>query len=428
MKKHYLLAIALFAFQGLTIAQTPCDAGRYSTELFSTVDVTSDINFGQNLSFTGANTVLDLDFYEPNGDTETKRPLIIWAHGGSFIGGDKIDSDVVTLSQRFAKRGYVCASIDYRTGMWPIDSVNSVKAVVRSVQDMKAAIRFFYQDAATADTYGIDTNNIFIGGSSAGAITVLHTAYFDKECELENYLSIAELNALGGIDGTSGNPGYSTDVKAVINLSGALASYGYMEAGDIPVCSLQGDNDGTVPYNRGIASVSGVPIMYLDGSRMLHDQASVVGVQSNLYTHYGADHSPYATSAAYMDTTVNFIRDFLIELQGCTETATQVANTPSGTVDLYTLSFCGLSVNDAALELIENPFPNPSEDKITISLKENVELATIEVFDLFGRSVSIIDPALSELIISKKDIGSGTYVLRVTTFEGQSSTMKIVFN
>ncbi|MFT5860541.1 MAG: para-nitrobenzyl esterase, partial [Flavobacteriaceae bacterium] len=301
MKKHYLLAITVLAFQGLTIAQTPCDAGRYSTEIFSTVDVTSNINFGQNLTWDSNVENLDLDFYEPNGDTETKRPLIIWAHGGSFIGGTKVDPDVVELSNRFAKRGYACASIDYRVFFFPFDSVNAVKAVVRAVQDMKAAIRFFYKDAATTDFYGIDTNKIFIGGSSAGAVTALHAAYFDKECEIENYMTIAELNTLGGIEGTSGNPGYSSNVQGVISLAGALASYGYLEAGDVPVCSLHGDDDGTVPYGRDYASVSGIPMLYMDGSRMIDEQAAAIGVQSNLYTHYGAGHAPYATSAAYMD-------------------------------------------------------------------------------------------------------------------------------
>jgi para-nitrobenzyl esterase len=428
MKKHYLLAITVLAFQGLTIAQTPCDAGRYSTEIFSTVDVTSNINFGQNLTWDSNVENLDLDFYEPNGDTETKRPLIIWAHGGSFIGGTKVDPDVVELSNRFAKRGYACASIDYRVFFFPFDSVNAVKAVVRAVQDMKAAIRFFYKDAATTDFYGIDTNKIFIGGSSAGAVTALHAAYFDKECEIENYMTIAELNTLGGIEGTSGNPGYSSNVQGVISLAGALASYGYLEAGDVPVCSLHGDDDGTVPYGRDYASVSGIPMLYMDGSRMIDEQAAAIGVQSNLYTHYGAGHAPYATSAAYMDTTVNFVRDFLIDLLGCTETPLQVANTPSGPADLYTIPFCGLDVNDAKVDLIDSPFPNPSTDQITINLKENISVESIEIVDLSGRSVSILDPSLSSHLIRKNTVGSGTYMLRVIASNGQISTSKIIFN
>ena len=126
MKKIYLIALSILTIIPAVNAQ-PCVGGRYATDIFPTVTITNDVNFGQNLSFTGGNTVLDMNIYEPTGDTETARPLIIWAHGGSFIGGTKTDPDVVELSNRFAKKGFVCASIDYRTGMWPIDSVMQLK-------------------------------------------------------------------------------------------------------------------------------------------------------------------------------------------------------------------------------------------------------------------------------------------------------------
>ncbi|MFT5861143.1 MAG: para-nitrobenzyl esterase [Flavobacteriaceae bacterium] len=169
-------------------------------------------------------------------------------------------------------------------------------------------------------------------------------------------------------------------------------------------------------------------MLYMDGSRMIDEQAAAIGVQSNLYTHYGAGHAPYATSAAYMDTTVNFVRDFLIDLLGCTETPLQVANTPSGPADLYTIPFCGLDVNDAKVDLIDSPFPNPSTDQITINLKENISVESIEIVDLSGRSVSILDPSLSSHLIRKNTVGSGTYMLRVIASNGQISTSKIIFN
>ena len=176
MKKIYYLTLAFIGIFGSVEAQTPCDLGRYYTELFPTVTVTSAVPFGSNTNFLGTPTNLSMDIYEPTGDTETDRPLIVWAHGGSFIGGSRTDADVVALANAFAKRGFVCVSIDYRTGMWPIDSVNAVKAVLRASQDMKASIRYFYQDKQTTNTYKIDTNNIINGGSSAGAVTALHLA------------------------------------------------------------------------------------------------------------------------------------------------------------------------------------------------------------------------------------------------------------
>jgi para-nitrobenzyl esterase len=102
MKKTTLFLICLIS---VTIyAQTPCASGRYASDIFQNFTLTSNITFGQNTSFTGGNTTLKLDVYQPTGDTETARPLIIFVHGGSFVGGTKTDGDVVTMSQKFAKK------------------------------------------------------------------------------------------------------------------------------------------------------------------------------------------------------------------------------------------------------------------------------------------------------------------------------------
>ena len=179
--KTRLLSIFMLATTFSAVAQDPCTTGRYASDVFTTVTTTSNVVYGQNTSFSNSNTTLKLDFYEPVGDTATVRPLIVWVHGGSFLGGSKTDADMVALSNAFAKKGYICASIDYRTGFFPIDSANSVKAVVRAVQDLRASIRFFYRDRKEGiNQFKVDTNNIFIGGSSAGAITCLHLAYLDR--------------------------------------------------------------------------------------------------------------------------------------------------------------------------------------------------------------------------------------------------------
>ena len=123
MKKIYLIALSTVASLGLLKSQTPCSTGRYASDTFTNVTTTSNIVFGSNIAANGSTTSLTMDVYQPTGDIETKRPLIIWAHGGSFIGGSKTDADVVALSQAFTKKGYVCVSINYRLGLTPFDSV-----------------------------------------------------------------------------------------------------------------------------------------------------------------------------------------------------------------------------------------------------------------------------------------------------------------
>jgi len=405
-----LLSVAAYA-------QSPCSSGRYANDVFTNFTVTSNVIYGQNNTWSGAANQLKLDVYEPTGDTELARPLIIWVHGGSFIGGSKTDNDVKTWSESFAKKGYVCASIDYRLGFFPFDSANAVKAVVRAVQDLKGAIRYFYKDCQTANLFKVDTNHIFIGGSSAGAITALHVAYLDDPCEISDYLSSSTINTLGGLEGNSGNPGYSTKVHAVINGCGALARYSWLEAGDVPLCSFHGTADGTVKYNRGVVN-PGTPLMYLDGSRMLHERACAVGVENQFYTFPGAPHVPYLGNASYMDTTLRFIRDFLVKQMGCTETMLQAENAPMQSVNLYAINYCdGTPVNEVCTSVgiqEENIsiqlYPNPSNGIIHIS-SDGASIHSVNVMDVFGKMQAVHLSNGNEIDLS--DLPNGTYFVAV---------------
>ena len=429
----FFAALLLTATQ--TFGQTPCSTGRYASNVYSTINTTSNITYGQNNSWSGANTTLKLDFYEPQGDTAATRPLIIWVHGGSFIGGSKLDGDVATWSQEFAKKGYACASIDYRLGFFPIDSANAVKAVVRAVQDLKAAIRFFYKDRATTNTYKIDTNHVFVGGSSAGAITALHVAYLNDPCEIQDYLSAGTIANLGGLEGTSGNPGYSTKVHAVVSGCGALARYSWLEAGDVPLCSVHGTNDGTVKYNRGVVN-PGTPLMYLDGSRMLHERACAVGVENTFYTFPNAPHVPYAGSQAYMDTTLNFIRDFLLKQLGCNDTDLQPANDWMETANLYATNYCDGSPVDevcATSGLAENKemkllvYPNPAQNDVQVKWGATLNMS-IELYDFAGRRL-VIEKVISDgYILKRGNLQVGTYVLKLTDKSGNTLVKKLIFN
>ncbi len=435
--RNFTLLLAIFSFANF-FAQTPCETGRYAEDVFTNFTVTSDITYGQNNSWNNAATVLKMDFYEPTGDTETARPLIIWVHGGSFIGGSKMDIDVKTWSERFAKKGYACASIDYRIGFFPFDSANAVKAVVRATQDLRAAIRFFYKDRQTADTYKIDTTKIYIGGSSAGAITALHVGYLDRECEIADYLNAATISALGGLEGSSGNPGYSMDVKAVINGCGALARYSWLEAGDIPLCSIHGTNDGTVKYNRGIVN-PGTPLMYLDGSRMIHKRACAVGLDHQFYTFSGAPHVPYAgttaAALAYMDTTVNFVRDFLVRQLGCTQAISQPENSPLQAATLYPINYCDGSPVDEACEIIGfdeiksidfSIYPNPAKDKLTVEFSAEGNYS-IQIIDLMGRTIVANKSITSGTILSLDKLTSGNYFVVISDEKSNlKGTQKLV--
>jgi hypothetical protein len=439
MKKIYLSAVAALAISSAATAQC---GGRYDADMFSNITVTSDITYGSNFSATThtSTTTLALDFYEPTADAAPARPLIIWVHGGSFIGGDKKDPDVDTLCHRFTKKGYVCASINYRTGVTSYDSSGFIPAVIRGVQDLKAAIRFFHKESST---YKIDTNNIFIGGSSAGAFSALHAAYLDRSCEITYYIPQHELDSLGGLDGYSGNQCYSQKVNGVISLCGALGRYGWLEAGDMPLCSMHGTADGTVNYSRGpVLPTFPVHILDADGSRMIKAQALAVGVQNSFYTWYGANHVPYqgttAAQMAYMDTTVNFVRDYLLQRMGysCTSAHAQLPNTPSGTATLYTYTNCTTNlplsctlsgIRSFATNLLQEVYPNPSENEIKVVFANSNDTHIVQVTDLSGRVIKSTVTTQSVYTLEKSTLNAGVYFLKVSNKQGEASIQKIIF-
>ncbi len=423
-------------------AQTLCSgAGRYATSVYTTYTVTSNITYGSNYPLTSTTTqsVLTLDFYEPSADTSQARPLIIWAHGGSFISGTKNDQDVSELSARFAKRGFACASINYRLGFSPFDSTGVIPALLRAVQDMKAAVRFFYKDKSTINKYKIDTNNIFIGGSSAGAITALHVAYLNKSCEINPYINQTTLTSYGGIEGGSGNQCYSSRVKGVINLCGALGKYWWLEAGDVPLCSMHGTTDGTVKYGQGIAN-PGVPIMYLDGSRMIAAGTAVSGVNHKFYTWYNAGHVPYAGTStaqiAYMDTTERFVRDYLVSRLGCTNSPLMTPNTPYGAVTAYAYTPCTANVAMACdvgvkeiqtNSVLEEVYPNPSSESVNVVFKNSNTVHTVTLTDMTGKVIQTETTKEPLYVIRKNNMGQGIYFLKATNENGEYSVQKIIF-
>ena len=103
MKKYTYLLFILISHLGYT----QC-SDRYLNEIFSAVTTTSNVNYSETYS----DVFHQMDVYKPAGDSEVNRPLIIYMHGGSFYGGDKVMTDCVDFCESFAKRGYVCASIN----------------------------------------------------------------------------------------------------------------------------------------------------------------------------------------------------------------------------------------------------------------------------------------------------------------------------
>lgn len=269
----------------------PIGTERYNERVFNTSSISSGIAYGSSVTQSGNTQTLMLDVYEPDGDDAQMRPLIVLAHGGGFTGGDKEEFE--DLADFLAKSGYVVASINYRL----LDVENSperiTQAVLDAVFDMKAAVRFFKADAAGANAYRIDPDQVFVGGYSAGAFMGLHYGYLNSEEEVTTMGGSALLSHFqseGGIEGSSGNPGVSSAVKGVINFSGALFLADFVDAGEPALFSVHGTDDEVVPYLAGESDGSGVST---EGSGLIHPVAESAGIVNQLITINSGDHGAF---------------------------------------------------------------------------------------------------------------------------------------
>jgi acetyl esterase/lipase len=248
---------------------------RYRDEVFSSVSVTSGLTYGQAPGAGGAPQDLRLDLYQPTGDAVAARPAIVWVHGGSFRTGSRTSPELVDQATVFSKKGFVNVSISYRLDATGCSAsspgASCVTAMRNAKEDAQAAVRWLRANAAT---YRIDPKRIAIGGSSAGAITALHVGA-DEEAP-----------------GSSGNPGYPSDVRAAISLSGARL-FGVPEPDDAWVLMFHGTSDVVVPYASAVNTANVL---------------EAAGVQVSRTDWSGAGHVPYAAHRTEILTqTTNFL-------------------------------------------------------------------------------------------------------------------------
>ncbi len=283
-----------------------CDGARYRYRIFEEFTVNYNVIYGNNINATGSNVSLEMDIYQPEGDVVTNRPVVVVSHGGFFLGGANDGSDVVPLCQDLARMGYVAVSISYRLGISNFFALESSlqEAVVRGVQDAKAAVRYLRKThAEDGNTWGIDPERIVLGGSSAGAFIALHTAYVDDLSEIPSSVDFNANGLSGGIEGNSGSPGYSSDILSIFSISGAIGDVDWMSSGNKPLVSVHGTSDGTVPFGTDYVQLYGIPVTIVDGSETVHNQADLLGLDNCFHVFPGAGHTPHQSSTQYYDTT-----------------------------------------------------------------------------------------------------------------------------
>ena len=335
--KQTCLLLAAFA-----VCLTAGAQSRYLDEVFSDVTVTSDVAYGSNVTVIPmllggmpANAPILCDIYEPAGDTETDRPLILYFHTGNFLPqyvngsplGTKTDSTTVEICTRYAKMGYVVASVDYRLGWNPTAATQSertlqlIQAAYRGVQDSRTAVRFFRKSVAEdGNPYGIDDTKIGCIGEGTGGYITLASAgissyndiifddmgapitkfFYDPGDGSSIPMVIEAMNgdpdattdgyAPPGVFGpdavqlcVANHVGYSSEFDFQMNLGGAIGDLNWLDEGDIPMVSVQCPHDPFAPYETAVLIVptTNEPVVEVSGGYDIHEEINNYATNNN---------------------------------------------------------------------------------------------------------------------------------------------------
>lgn len=225
-----------------------------------------------------------LDLYVP-ADTGENLPLIIWVHGGAWLGGNKTHY----RPMEYLSAGYAGASINYRLSQHAVFPAQ--------IEDVKAAIRWL---RANAETYRLDPNRFAAWGSSAGGhlVAMLGTAGDVAEFEVGKNLEVSskvqavvdyfgptdflQMDAHRLPDGLVHDAPDSPESKLV---GGPIQEHKdrvakanpitYVSKDDSPFLIIHGDQDKLVPFHQ---------------SMLLNDALEKAGVPVTFYRVEGGGH------------------------------------------------------------------------------------------------------------------------------------------
>jgi para-nitrobenzyl esterase len=362
-------------------------------------------------------TGFKMDIYQPTGDTATKRPVVVLAHEGTFYAGTRSsDPTVVGLCRDLAHRGYVTVSIDYTlTGALNLfDTATAAVEVFRAIADARAAVRFLYADAYGANTYKVDTSNIFIGGNSAGAVLAMHYAYVTNTSQLTvNHFFLSAVDSIGGnLQGNHGNPGYNSNVKGVISCAGGLNQVAWMAHCSLPIVYAQGSADQVVPYTCAEPYISGFNVpLQLCGLGSLMDSCTYNTPYSSTLVFTGQGHVPWDASAPMFTQVDTLVTGFLYK--EVTNTAPTVCPVhPNGIQNIY---------NSATTTL----FPNPTGSVLNIRSSEYI--SAVSVSDEMGRTIIQTNGIHGlDYQMNTSGLSTGVYIVRIYNEQEQMPVVRKV--
>jgi acetyl esterase len=218
------------------------------------------------------------------------RPAMIYFFGGAWTRGNPNKS--IGWARMVARWGMVGIAPDYRTndrfGTSPVEAVADARSSARWVEDHAAEL-------------GVDTNEIVVGGASAGGHLALWTAIakapFGSKPEESPRIKPAAL-VLISAPGDTTPDAWSNDPKKIERFGSHIGDVSPLQNLDPkmpPVIMFHGDADPTVPYRIAVA---------------LHDKLIATSNTCEFTTIPGGGHG---IPQDWKDKSRDMIREFLKE-------------------------------------------------------------------------------------------------------------------
>lgn len=264
-----------------------------STTTFSQVKVTT-----YTYAIKGTDT-LKMDVYTPKTIKKTDSlPVLLWMHGGGFVGGDRSYPGEVKLAQLAAEKGYLGVLISYRltrkgqqTG-FGCDCPKSEKLLTfkNAAIDFLDAAKFIYQNKVL---FGADTTRIIAGGSSAGAEGMLNAVYM-REYFVDDLKPYQNIKFAG-----------------VFSLAGALVNADYITSTNaLPSVFFHGTEDNLVPFGSAphhLCAPTKVGYLMLDGSATIAEKLKKLEKPYYLYKVLGGKHELSSIPFEHLDDVFTFL-------------------------------------------------------------------------------------------------------------------------
>ena len=471
-----LLNLIVFIFlSGTSSVAQNCSPVRYIDPIFD-VTATYGIEYQSARPYGSFfNQGYNLDIYEPEGDTLTHRPVIVFQYGGGYLIGDKLFPPAPTYCPMWAELGYVCVSINYRLGFSAVSTGSAERAVYRGVQDLQAALRFLCE---FSDDYGIDTNRIIVTGNSAGAISTFHSTFMEPNQAPSSYQGFGiglDSYSLGGIFDSGNNYWNNEEVIAagiICNWGAILDTNLIGDSADdwVPTIMFHGTEDNLVPYVEGAPFDSPFFPVVL-GSDPINQRLDNTTIPHKFVPLVGSGHEPELLNGAINDTiiqestrfmyqhvlkpeiltfsgnqnpTVNDIESYMVIadepiVRMCVSVSN--GNVVSNNLDQFEIEWTipgydtieviaansimaydtiyipveielAIGVESFDIPISANIYPNPFSDQTIIQINGEIEKGSALILsDMLGRRIYSAPITSNSIIINSRETGKGFFLV-----------------